>query len=112
MSTKYPNRRQTTSSMGTPSYVTITHPYHPLRGQKLELINVQRRVTPELMVRHPDGRSIRIPRDWTDYNAPQAGQTKAPPAHLLDIKGLREIARFISNINSENLEPDKGQLSD
>jgi hypothetical protein len=90
----------------------ITHPYHPLRGQKLELINVPRRVNSKLMLRHPDGRNIRIPRDWTDYNTPQAEQRKASHAHLLDIKGLREIARFISNINSENSEPDKGQVSD
>jgi hypothetical protein len=104
MSTKYLQGPQTTSSVETPLFVTVTHPYHPLRGQKLELVQIPRRVNSELLVRHPEGRSFRIPRDWTDYNAPQAEQTEASPTHLLDIKGLRELAKIISNIDSENSE--------
>ena len=107
MSTKYLQDEQTTSLVETPSFVTVTHPYHPLRGQKLELANVPRRVNSELMVRHPEGRCFRIPREWTDYNTPKADQSEESPAHSLDIKGLREIAKIISNIDSENLGLDK-----
>jgi hypothetical protein len=93
--------------METPSFVTITHPYHPLHGHKLELMMVPRKANSKLVVRHPEGKSLRIPRDWTDYNAPQAEQTETAPPHLLDIKGLREIAKFMNNLDSENLRPDK-----
>lgn len=86
-----------------PSSVTITHPYHPLHGQKLELVCVPKNVNSKLLVRHPTGRSFRIPRDWTDFENPQVKQPQAAYSPLLDISGLRAAARIISTMKNESL---------
>lgn len=112
MSGKYLSHRQTTHFLGPPSTVTITHPHHPLHGQKLELVRVLRGATSKLFVRHPDGRCFRIPRDWTDFEAPQVEQTEAPHAHPLDIKALRSVAKIVGSISSESLVADRGEGSE
>lgn len=112
MSDKYLSDRQTTTSLGYPSVVTITHPYHPLLGQILEVVRVQRKDKSRLLVRHPEGRLYSIPRDWTDFDTLQVEQTEATDAHLLDINGLCTIAKIISNINAESLALDRGEGSD
>jgi hypothetical protein len=88
--------------VGTPSCVTITHPFHPLRGQKLELAHVPRKANSKLSVRHPEGRCFSIPREWTDFEAQQDDQAPAPPDRPLDIKGLLEIAGIIGSIKTED----------
>lgn len=103
MTTKYLKGGQTTSLMGTPSTVTVTHPFHPLRGQKLELVKVPRKANSKLTVRHPEGRAFRIPRDWTDLETQQAKPSQAPPDRLLDINGLCTLAKIISNIKAQAL---------
>jgi Family of unknown function (DUF5372) len=112
MSGKYLNRRPSTSSVGTPSCVTVTHPFHPLRGQKLELVHVPRKANSKLSVRHPEGRCFRIPRDWTDFEIQQDEQSPAPLDRLLDINGLRAVAGIISNLKTEIPPPEGGGEGD
>lgn len=109
MNSKYLSSRQTTPTVGSPSFVTVTHPYHPLRGQTLEVVRVPQKVNSRLLVRHPDGSTFPIPRDWTDFEASRVEQTEAPSAHLLDIKGLRAIAKIIGNTGTESSVPEKGE---
>jgi hypothetical protein len=89
----------------TPSYehsphlVTVTHPYHPLKGQKLEVIHVIR--GSGVVVRLNDRKSLRLPLDYTDY-APSdhsEGQTSSSHiTHLHSADALREIIKFIKQI--------------
>ena len=87
--------------MGPPSFVTIIHPYHPLRGQKLELVKVPRKANSKLTVRHPEGRSFHIPRDWTDLEAQQSEPPVVPPDRFLDINGLCTLAKIIGSIKAQ-----------
>jgi hypothetical protein len=84
-----------------PSSVTITQPHHPLQGHKLEVVSAPRRANSKILVRLPEGKCIRVPRDWTDFEAQQSRHTEAPVAHLLDIKGLLKAAKIISSIKAE-----------
>lgn len=51
---------------------------------------------PSLKVKGPGGRTLRIPRDWTDFEETdnQGIQEITPP--LLSIDGLRELVRFFN----------------
>ena len=106
MSGKYLYSRQNTPQRGYPSFVTITHLYHPLMGQKLELVRVPRTARSRLLVRHPEGRCFHIPREWTDFEAPEAKQTEASDVHLLEINGLCALAEIVEDIITESSTPE------
>ena len=45
----------------------IRHPFHPLRGQRFPILKVRRVSGVEtLLLREPRGRSLVVPREWTD----------------------------------------------
>jgi Family of unknown function (DUF5372) len=74
-------------------YVTITHPHHPLYGQRCEVVRLRRGVDPDLVLRLADGTHAAIAMSWTD-----AGEGQGLPAAqrrltlpLLDLQGLRQI---------------------
>jgi len=94
MNTRYLSSQQNASAMGAErTHVTITHPHHPLNGQKCELIKVRRGPNAVLVVKMPDGKQARLPRDWTDYDMLTA------PDFLLPIEGLREIIKIIDELD-------------
>jgi len=77
-------------------FVTITHPHHPLSGQKVALIRVRRGINPDLIVRLPDGTHAAVAAGLTDYGG-APGEPAAPrPCSLLDLEGLRELARLVA----------------
>jgi len=80
--------------------VTVTHPVHPLRGQRVEIVRVRRGTDPDLIVRLADGRHIAIAASWTDYHGPADAETPLPIG-LLDIAGLRQMAHLIECIRSD-----------
>jgi hypothetical protein len=67
-------------------FVVITHPFHPLSGQRLEVLFVKRRGVERVFVCAGGvaGR-VTVPRSWTDRGDP-------PLAHRLSIEGLAELA--------------------
>jgi uncharacterized protein DUF5372 len=94
--------------VGAPSSVTITHPHHPLRGQTLELVRPPRRPNSKLTLRHPEGRKVSVPRDWTDYEARQQGEPPltTPLEQLLDVRGLHELAGMVRFLKAEISSPE------
>jgi hypothetical protein len=79
-------------------FVTITHPHHPLRGQRVEIIRLRRGADPDLIVRLPDGRHAAIALSSTDYAA-LPGDTPEPASrHLLDLAGLRQVIQLLDHI--------------
>jgi len=82
-------------------WVTVTHPFHPLRGQQVEVVRIRSGADPDLIVRHPDGRHAAIAVDWTDYAAlPDIDPPPIPP-NLLDFDGLWQAAQLIERIRRE-----------
>ncbi|MCL5960361.1 MAG: Y4bD/Y4pK family protein [Chloroflexi bacterium] len=88
----------TPSSQQSSGSVTITHPYHPLHGQQVELVRVRHGVDPDLIVRLPDGRHAAISMYWTDYAGQLNPAPRPIPTHLLDLEGLRQVIQFIDRI--------------
>jgi hypothetical protein len=81
--------------------VTITHPHHPLRGQKVEIIQVRRGPDPDLIVRLPDGHHAAIAMSGTASAATPHGETPSRPDHLLDLDGLRRARLLLDRISRE-----------
>jgi hypothetical protein len=81
--------------------VTITHPYHPLRGQQVEVICVRRGTDPDLVIRLPDGLHAAIAMSSTDYAVPPDLDPPSVPPHLLDFDGLRQVVQLIEHIRQE-----------
>ena len=80
--------------------MTVTHPCHPLRGQRVEIIRVRRGTDPDLIIRLADGQHSAIAASWTDYHGPADAETP-PTVGLLDIDGLRQMARLIECIRQD-----------
>lgn len=86
--------------------MTITHPYHPLFGQQVEIVRVRRGVDPDLIVRLPDGHHAAIAMSWTSSSPPSPRDTPpsaTPP--LLDLNGLRQIVQLIDHMRAEGRFP-------
>ena len=77
-------------------FVTITHPHHPLCGQKVALIRIRRGSSPDVIVRLPDGTHAALATGLTDYG--QAPEEFPGSSSLLDLEGLRELARLIARL--------------
>jgi Family of unknown function (DUF5372) len=77
-------------------WVTVTHPHHPLYGQRVQLVRVRRGPDPDLIIRMPDGYHGAIAASLTDYaGACEADFDEAEPP-LLAIEGLWRIAQWVS----------------
>ena len=76
-------------------WVTVTHPHHPLHGQRVQLIRVRRGPGPDLIIRMPDGYHGAIAASLTDYaGTPEPDPSSTEPP-LLSLEGLWHMAQFI-----------------
>jgi hypothetical protein len=87
--------------------VTITHPHHPLCGQRCEVVFIRRGVDPDLVLRLADGTHAAIAMSWTDAGQPQ--EVPAPQSEtalpLLDLQGLRHIIALLEQLRHEDRFP-------
>lgn len=88
---------QDTTPFDKPSteWVTVTHPHHPLCGQRVEVIRVRRGPDFDLIIRMVDGYHGAISAHWTDYAPPSDGASIPESPPLLALDGLWNIARFV-----------------
>ena len=102
----YP-QRTTPSSQPPSGFVTITHPHHPLRGQRVEIVRIRRGNDPDLIVVLPDGRHAAIALSSTDYASPlECPPAPAPAAeHLLDLDGLRRVIQLLDRLAQPGHDP-------
>jgi hypothetical protein len=67
-------------------FVVVTHPFHPLCGQRLDVLYVKRRAGDSVFVCSGGvSGQITLPRSWIDRGEP-------PGAHRLSAEGLAELA--------------------
>jgi hypothetical protein len=86
-------------------FVTITHPHHPLRGQRVQIIRIRRGVDPDLIVRLPDGSHAAIAMSGTDYAQLPSLAVSAGSPPLLALEGLRQAAQFVAHLRQEGRSP-------
>ncbi|WP_187366327.1 DUF5372 family protein [Trebonia kvetii] len=88
--------RRARHSAGFPSdlsgFVVVTHPFHPLKGERLEVLYSKRR-GPDTVFVCSGGVSgqITLPLAWTDRGEPQA-------ARRLSAEGLAELDTLTRNL--------------
>jgi len=89
---------QYTTPFSKPSeeWVTVTHPHHPLHGQRVQLIRIRRGPDPDLIIRMPDGYHGAIAASLTDYAGPTDPDLSPSEPPLLSIEGLWHIAQWVS----------------
>ena len=96
----------TTPSSQRPSQcVTITHPYHPLCGQQVEIVRIHRGPDPDIVVQFPNGLRAVIAMSWTDYATPPGFDPPPTPPHLLDFDGLYQVVQLIDRIRQDGRFP-------
>jgi hypothetical protein len=78
--------------------VTVSHPHHPLRGRRVEVVRVRRGTGPDLIIRLPDGRHAAIAQSWTTEPHRPATEHPAAAASLLAADGLRELAALVAHL--------------
>ena len=91
---RWGRRRHTAGSPNDGSgFVVVAHPFHPLRGQRLEILYVKRRAGDVVFVCAGGVLSgqMTLPRSWTDRG-------ELPQEHRLSAEGLAELAALIHAI--------------
>jgi hypothetical protein len=73
----------------------VVHPFHPLYGQRLEVIAIRRSADPDLVVRLPDGTAAAIARSLTSAEPGDAAAAAASPT-VLSPQGLRRLAALVA----------------
>lgn len=87
-----------TALLSNPSlgWALITHPFHPLKGQRLAILKIRKVAGQEVLSLYDDKRgSLPIPRDWTDQAllSPHAGLIE--PAPILDARCLLKLQELV-----------------
>lgn len=87
--------------------MTITHPHHPLHGQRCEIVRIRRGVDPDFILRLADGSHAAIAMSWTDYGEPQGlpAAPSRPDLPQLDLQGLRQIVHLLDQLRQEDRFP-------
>lgn len=92
------SRRTALSSLSPSGWAEITHPFHPLRGQRF-LISKRCPVSgvDALILRGIGGDGFAVAREWTD----QADSSPRSPT-ILDMKHLLELAVYLESLREES----------
>jgi hypothetical protein len=77
-------------------WVEIRHPFHPLRGQRFEVLK-KRRVAgvDTLILRELERGSFSVAREWTDWADPTLSDSLGLPAQRLDVRLLLELVALL-----------------
>lgn len=81
----------------------VTHPFHPLRGQRFVVLKVRRVSGVEtLSLRHAELGSFAMPREWTDWGPPEMPAVGAGPALIVDAFGCAALAALLFSLNQDS----------
>jgi hypothetical protein len=73
-------------------WALITHPFHPLKGQRFAILKIRKVAGREVFSLYDEQRgSLPIPRDWTDQAVLSADAGLIEPAPILDARCLLKL---------------------
>ena len=77
-------------------WAEISHPFHPLRGQRFEVLK-KRRVAgvDTLILRELERGTLSVPREWTDWADPSPYDSLTRPPHRLAADCLFELVALL-----------------
>ena len=80
-------------------WAEIRHPFHPLRGQRFQVLKARRIAGIEtLLLRELDRGSFSIAREWTDWADPSLYDSLDWPPRRLDADSLFELAILLERL--------------
>jgi hypothetical protein len=80
-------------------WTEIRHPFHPLRGQRFQVLKARRiAVIDTLLLRELDCGSFSIAREWTDWADPSPYDSLDLPPRRLDAASLFELAALLERL--------------
>ena len=91
--------RQYSQSSG---WATITHPFHPLRGQKFKILALKRYSEDILSLQGSLQGTFGIPREWTDQADINPLQSLSEHPPILSFTHLQQLADLISTLKPVN----------
>ena len=80
-------------------WAEIRHPFHPLRGQRFEVLK-KRRVAgvDTLILRELERGSFSVAREWTDWADPTLSDSLGLPPQRLNVRSLLELATLLEGL--------------
>jgi hypothetical protein len=89
-------------------WAEITHPFHPLRGQRFAILKTRRVSGVEtLSLRSEFGGPNSVPREWTDRAEPSPYEALQIGALILEWGCLLELAELLEVVQQSSQELDK-----
>ena len=84
-------------------WAEIRHPYHPLCGQRLEVLK-QRRVAgvDTLILRQSQYGTISIAREWTDWADPSVYEMLGWPTGHFEAESLLRLVTFLEQLQGDS----------
>ena len=82
-------------------WATITHPFHPLRNQRFEVLKTRRVAgTDTLILRHPDRGSYTVAREWTDWGLPDGFAGPSQTTRKFAVEPLLQLAALCAELTA------------
>ncbi|MBK5291394.1 MAG: hypothetical protein JJE04_06950 [Acidobacteriia bacterium] len=82
-------------------WAEIRHPFHPLRGQRFQVLKVRRIAGIDtLLLRELDRGSFSIAREWTDWADPSPYGSLGLSPRRLDADSLFELASLLERLTN------------
>ena len=77
-------------------WAEISHPFHPLRGQRFEVLKKRRIAGVDtLILRELERGSFSVAREWTDWADPSLSDSLGFPPRRLDAQWLLQLATLL-----------------
>jgi hypothetical protein len=77
-------------------WAEISHPFHPLRGQRFEVLKKRRIAGVDtLILRELERGSFSVAREWTDWADPPLSDSLGFPRQRLDAPSLFELVTLL-----------------
>jgi hypothetical protein len=87
-------------------WATITHPFHPLRNQRFEVLKTRCVAgTETLILRHRDRGSYTVVSEWTDWGLPGASSGSSESSRTFAVAALLQLADLCAEL-SEHAQED------
>jgi hypothetical protein len=81
-------------------WATITHPFHPLRGQRFKVLSTKTFKHRDILsLEGTKQGTIGIPRDWTDKSDPNLFRSLIEPPPILSFSHLLQLVELIAFLN-------------
>src|SRR5215471_9550546 len=85
-------------------WAEIRHPFHPLRGQRFEVLKKRRVAGADtLILRELERGTFSVPREWTDWADPSPYDSLTLPPHRLAADCLFELVALLDALPASSL---------